>query len=70
MFRCERCGTGLHSRRAAIVGNCPRCLRRDGVVSPLTFKLFEPSAAAIKDAPGPAPAPLEPASELTPNGEA
>jgi hypothetical protein len=69
MFRCERCGTGIHSRRAVTVGNCPRCLRRDGVLSPLIFKLFEPDAEIAESRSSPAATPLESAGELTPNGE-
>ncbi len=42
MFYCERCSTRFN---AGALGNqemlCPRCKARDGVVSPLTFKIFE-----------------------------
>jgi hypothetical protein len=46
MFRCERCGTGFHPTRSVLAEDCPRCLRRDGVASPLVFRLFEPSGAS------------------------
>ncbi len=37
MFACERCGSKYHSSRAAALRDCPRCLLRDDVASPLTF---------------------------------
>lgn len=40
VFVCERCGSSYSSVRAAVTENCPRCLLRDRVSSPLTFKLF------------------------------
>jgi hypothetical protein len=46
MFNCERCGSSFSPLRAAAVGFCPRCQARDGVASPLSFKLFSPPTAA------------------------
>jgi len=41
MFQCERCRSSYSPRHAAVMENCPRCLARDRVASPLTFKAFE-----------------------------
>jgi len=35
MFVCERCGSKFNSLRAATIRDCPRCLLRDDVASPL-----------------------------------
>jgi predicted nucleic acid-binding Zn-ribbon protein len=51
MFRCERCGSGFTPREAKGLEGCPTCQERDGVRSPLAFKLF----AGV----GPAPTTLE-----------
>jgi len=39
MFKCERCGSGYNANHIG-VENCPRCMLLDGVVAPLTFKMF------------------------------
>jgi uncharacterized OB-fold protein len=57
MFNCERCGSSFNPLRAASVEFCPRCQARDGVASPLSFKLFsatpaketEPASVASKE---------------------
>ena len=41
MFRCERCGSRYSAMHAAAIENCPRCLVRDRVSTPLTFKAFQ-----------------------------
>jgi DNA-directed RNA polymerase subunit RPC12/RpoP len=41
MFRCDRCGSRYSAIHAAALENCPRCLVREKVSSPLTFKAFE-----------------------------
>lgn len=38
MFGCERCGARYNSARAAAIRDCPRCLLRDDVASPLSWK--------------------------------
>ena len=43
MFYCERCGTGFNSAVGVPAFACPRCRAKDGVHSPLTFKLFDPA---------------------------
>lgn len=40
MFRCERCGSGFTPKAAKGLEGCPTCQERDGVRSPLAFKLF------------------------------
>jgi hypothetical protein len=35
MYYCERCQSRFHSERAASIRDCPRCLLRDDVASPL-----------------------------------
>jgi hypothetical protein len=60
MFRCERCGSGFSPARVR-TENCPRCLGRDGVESPLTFRLLGPrvppqNVGADLPPPGSAPA--------------
>lgn len=37
MFGCERCGARYNSARAAAIRDCPRCLLRDDVASPLSW---------------------------------
>jgi predicted nucleic acid-binding Zn-ribbon protein len=37
MFGCERCGARFNSARAAAIRDCPRCLLRDDVASPLSW---------------------------------
>jgi hypothetical protein len=46
MFNCERCGSSFSPMRAATLGSCPRCQAREGIASPLSFKLFEASPVA------------------------
>jgi DNA-directed RNA polymerase subunit RPC12/RpoP len=41
MFRCERCGSRYSSMHAAAIENCPRCLVREKVSSPLAFQAFQ-----------------------------
>jgi hypothetical protein len=45
MFNCRRCGNSFNATVAATIENCPRCKSRDGVETPLTFKLFQTSSA-------------------------
>ncbi len=56
MFRCERCGSAYNPMHAARTENCPRCLARDQVRAPLTFKIFKlpESARQAPAASGPA----------------
>jgi len=56
VFRCERCGSAYNSMHAARTENCPRCLARDRVEAPLTFKIFKlpESARRAPAASGPA----------------
>ena len=35
MYYCERCQSRFNSQRAAFIRDCPRCLLRDDVASPL-----------------------------------
>jgi hypothetical protein len=35
MYHCERCQSRFNSQRAAFIRDCPRCLLRDDVASPL-----------------------------------
>jgi predicted nucleic acid-binding Zn-ribbon protein len=37
MFGCERCGARYNSARAAAIRDCPRCLLRDDVASPMSW---------------------------------
>lgn len=41
MFYCERCGTRFNAGAAPSALVCPRCRGKDGVVSPLTFKILD-----------------------------
>jgi predicted nucleic acid-binding Zn-ribbon protein len=41
MFRCERCGSAFTPSEAKGLEGCPTCQERDGVRSPLAFKLFD-----------------------------
>ena len=41
MFKCDRCGSRYSSMHAATIENCPRCLVRERVSSPLALKLFQ-----------------------------
>jgi hypothetical protein len=41
MFNCERCGSSFSPIRVAGSENCPRCRAREGIASPLVFKVFE-----------------------------
>jgi late competence protein required for DNA uptake (superfamily II DNA/RNA helicase) len=49
MFKCERCGSGYSANHIG-VENCPRCLLRDRVESPLSFKMFKIGQAASEGA--------------------
>lgn len=40
MFSCEKCGSSYSATHAVAIENCPRCLARDQVTSPLVFKPF------------------------------
>jgi DNA-directed RNA polymerase subunit RPC12/RpoP len=51
MYECERCGARFHSKRAASLEVCPRCLLRDDVASHLVQK--ERPAAAERPGAGP-----------------
>lgn len=48
MFRCERCGSRYSSMHAATIENCPRCLIRDRVSAPLSFKAFRLPDRAVQ----------------------
>jgi hypothetical protein len=50
MYYCPRCQSRFHSERAASIRDCPRCLLRDDVASPLV-----PGSPPKRDAPKPAP---------------
>lgn len=50
MFRCERCGSSYNPLRSAGIENCPRCLMRDRIESPLAFKAFELPASIAERA--------------------
>lgn len=57
MVHCERCGSRFHSARALMIENCPRCLLRDDVASPLVADSAEPARVeTARAAPGPEPA--------------
>jgi hypothetical protein len=64
MFNCERCGSSFSPLRVATPGNCPRCQGRDGVVAPLSLKLFTkaPGAKEIGPASAVADELVEPAA--------
>jgi hypothetical protein len=62
MYYCPRCQSRFHSQRAASIRDCPRCLLRDDVASPLVS-----GSPPKRDAPEPAPAP---APDPEPTGEA
>jgi hypothetical protein len=47
MFYCERCENRFNATVAAASSGCPRCKEEDGVVSPLRFRIFEPSALKV-----------------------
>jgi predicted nucleic acid-binding Zn-ribbon protein len=65
MFGCERCGARYHSKRAAAIRDCPRCLLRDDVASPLVWMPERSRPAEV------APAEETPAAEedTTASGE-
>lgn len=50
MFHCERCKSSFNPSVAATAFSCPRCRGRDGVESPLHFRLFEASAPPVANA--------------------
>jgi hypothetical protein len=47
MFFCERCQTSFNATVAAASGDCPRCKEKEGIATPLRFRLFEPSALKV-----------------------
>jgi hypothetical protein len=47
VFYCERCENRFNATVAAASSGCPRCKQEDDVVSPLRFRLFEPSALKV-----------------------
>lgn len=51
MFYCERCESRFNATVAAAASGCPRCKERDGIASPLRFRLFEPSALKVAGLP-------------------
>jgi hypothetical protein len=53
MFHCERCKSSFKPSAAAAL-SCPRCKVRDGVESPLHFRLFERSDPPVAAADAPA----------------
>jgi len=40
MFECQRCKSSYSARHAATMANCPRCLAKDKVATPLAFRPF------------------------------
>lgn len=50
MFRCERCGSRYSASHAAAIENCPRCLIRERVSTPLVFKAFEQNDREVTEA--------------------
>jgi predicted nucleic acid-binding Zn-ribbon protein len=63
MVHCERCSSRFHSARALMIENCPRCLLRDDVASPLVDEAAEATRVDTEAArPGfePAVGPPEP----------
>ena len=58
MFYCECCESRFNATVAAASSGCPRCKEKDGIASPLRFRLFEPSALKVAGlSPHAAPAP-------------
>jgi len=51
MVHCERCSSRFHSARALMIENCPRCLLRDDVASPLVVDSAE--SAQVESEPVP-----------------
>jgi hypothetical protein len=47
VFHCERCENSFNATVAAASSGCPRCREKDGIVSPLRFRIFEPSALKV-----------------------
>jgi hypothetical protein len=47
VFYCERCENKFNATVAAASSGCPRCQEKDGVTSPLRFRLFEPSELKV-----------------------
>ena len=47
MFHCGRCRTSFNATVASASGDCPRCRARDGVASPLHFRLFDPAEIEV-----------------------
>jgi hypothetical protein len=47
VFHCERCESSFDANVAAASDGCPRCKKDDGVISPLRFRIFEPSALKV-----------------------
>jgi hypothetical protein len=45
MFSCPRCSSRFEAGAAPSALICPRCRDEDGVLSPLTFWIFDPPAA-------------------------
>jgi hypothetical protein len=54
MFTCRRCGSGYSASHIG-VENCPRCLLRDRVQVPLSFKIFRLPDARGATMPPPSP---------------
>jgi hypothetical protein len=44
MLHCDTCGSSFNAIRTSNLKECPRCAAKDGVHSPLRFKLFERAA--------------------------
>jgi len=56
VFRCEKCGSSYSAMHAVAMENCPRCLVREQIAVPLTFKVFEATGSALPGGvPGGAP---------------
>ncbi len=67
MYYCPRCQSRFHSQRAASIRDCPRCLLRDDVASPLVPGSPPKRGGAKPSAPPPAAS--EPAAEVDSTAE-
>jgi hypothetical protein len=56
MFQCERCGSSYSARHTVAMSECPRCLGKDRVSAPLTFKAFSRIEGRAKPRSAPQPA--------------
>lgn len=61
MYYCPRCQSRFNSQRAATIRDCPRCLLRDDVASPLVHGSPPKRDAPPPEAPESPSAPFPPA---------